>query len=73
MNWAHTDTKVLNILEFWYYYIPPYGYNMQIFSVYRPMISVYTSNFSNFWNYWNYCNSENTIADTITIATLLSR
>ena len=29
-------------------YIPPYGYNMQIFSINRPMISIYTQNISIF-------------------------
>ena len=48
MNRAHADTKVLYSFEFCYASSNAflYGYNMQIFSFYRPMISIYTSNTS---------------------------
>ena len=49
MKWAHADTKSVVYFRFLvkFLYIPPYGCNMQIFSIYRPMISIYTANISN--------------------------
>ena len=49
MNSAHDDTKSVvhfAVLVCKIEYIPPYAYNMQIFSIYRPLISIYTINTS---------------------------